>query len=219
MPNGISESFAGNPGWMPFWMVFASVTAGTLLGGLASCLAAYVFARRLSRIRVLDRFRQEIKETLSAYVDWLGAVAGEFSLWKIHLLPCFLPYSEKDQFELSRMRQLYVDRRNAAWMAKLEEDDLILGKFQAPIRELWSRQSELGDHFILAFKYLESDPPEAARAGEKLEAMAFEQSQAVSDFRYQLQYECLRGLATGYPPAAREPLRIPMPRNTVGASG
>src|SRR3954471_7839228 len=154
---------------------------GSLAGGLSSALAAYTFSQRLFKSKVLDHARKEIKIPLAAYIEWLTTVAGEFALWKMDLLPAYLSESPQDQFELNRMRKLFVDQRNALWINKLEEYDTILSKFNPAIKAMWFRQMELQECFSKVFKNLESDPPEAMKAGERIEELAFEQGQLVSD--------------------------------------
>lgn len=183
--------------------------AGSLIGGLASAFAAYVFARRLFKARVLDQARKDITVPLSAYMEWLTVVSGEFALWKTDLLPAYIADSAQDQFELNRMRKLFVDQRNALWLSKLEEYDTLLAKFNPAIKAMWMRQMELHEGFSKVFKSLEVDPPEAVKTGELIETLAFEQGQLVSDFLYHLQYECLRSVATSRP---RTPKNIIKPR-------
>jgi hypothetical protein len=183
--------------------------AGSLAGGLASAFATYIFARRLFKGKVLDQARKDISVPLSSYMEWLTVVSGEFALWKTDLLPAYIAESAQDQFELNRMRKLYVDQRNALWLTKLEEYDTLLAKFNPAIKAMWMRQMELHEGFSRVFKNLEADPPEAVKAGERLETLAFEQGQLVSDFLYHLQYECLRSVATAKP---RTPKNIIKPR-------
>jgi hypothetical protein len=182
---------------------------GSLIGGLAAAVTTYIFSQRLFKSKVLDNARKDIKGPLSAYMEWLTTVSGEFALWKTDLLPAYLPDSSQDQFELNRMRKLFVDQRNQLWLSKLEEYDTLLEKFNPAIKAMWFRQAELHEGFSMVFKSLESDPPEAVKAGERIESLAFEQGQLVSDFLYHLQYECLRSVATARP---RTPKNIVKPR-------
>jgi hypothetical protein len=182
---------------------------GSLIGGLAAAITAYLFSQRLFKSKVLDNARKDIKGPLSSYMEWLTTVSGEFALWKTDLIPAYIPDSAQDQFELNRMRKLFVDQRNQLWLSKLEEYDTLLEKFNPAIKEMWFRQLELHEGFSKVFKSLESDPPEAVKAGEKIESLAFEQGQLVSDFLYHLQYECLRSVATAKP---RMPKTIVKPR-------
>lgn len=182
---------------------------GSLIGGLAAVLFAYLFSRSLFKSKVLDNARKDIKGPMSGYIEWLNTVAGEFSLWKTDLLPAYIPDSSQDQFELNRMRKLFVDQRNQLWLSRLEEYDTLLEKFNPAIKVMWFRQMELHEAFTTVFKALESDPPEAVRTGERIEGLAFEQCQLVSDFLYHLQYECLRSVATARP---RTPKEIVKPR-------
>jgi hypothetical protein len=168
---------------------------GGLLAGFAAAVATYIFSRKLFKSKILDHARREIKEPLGAYMEWLTNVAGEFSLWKADLLPAFLSDSTRDIQELNRMRRLFVDQRNSLWLSKLEEYDTLLHKFNPVIRGMWFRQMEINECFNQVFRCLESDPPEALQAGEKIETLAFEQCQLTTDFLYQLQYECLRTVA------------------------
>ncbi|GEM_PF-3048896 len=190
--------------------------AGSLAGGLASALVAYVFARRLFKSRVLDQARKDITVPVSAYMEWLTVVSGEFALWKTDLLPAYIAESAQDQFELNRMRKLFVDQRNALWLSKLEEYDTLLAKFNSAIKAMWMRQMELHEGFSRVFKSLEDDPPDAVKAGERIETLAFEQGQLVSDFLYHLQYECLRSVATAKP---RTPKNLIKPRIIRTPSG
>ncbi|MDB5047786.1 MAG: hypothetical protein JWO30_857 [Fibrobacteres bacterium] len=189
---------------------------GSLIGGLAAVITSYVFSQRLFKSKVLDNARKDIKGTLSGYMEWLTTVAGEFALWKTDLLPAYVPDSSQDQFELNRMRKLFVDQRNQLWLSKLEEYDTLLEKFNPAIKAMWFRQMELHESFSKVFKSMESDPPEAVAAGEKIEGLAFEQGQLVSDFLYHLQYECLRSVATAKP---RTPKDIVKPRIIRTAMG
>jgi hypothetical protein len=189
---------------------------GSLIGGLAAALTAYLFSRRLFKSRVLDNARKDINGPLTAYMEWLTTVSGEFALWKTDLIPAYIPDSSQDQFELNRMRKLFVDQRNQLWLSKLEEYDTLLEKFNPAIKAMWFRQMELHEGFTAVFKLLESDPPEAVKAGERLEGLAFEQGQLVSDFLYHLQYECLRFVATARP---RMPKNIVKPRIVRTALG
>lgn len=183
--------------------------AGALVGGLTSAWAAYALALRMFRNQVLDQARKEIRGPMGLYLEWLTAVSADFALWKADLIPAYLPDSGKDQYELNRMRKLYVDPRNTLWLSRLEEYDAILPRFRQVIKELWIRQAALNRGFDTVFRNLETDPPEAMKAGEHLESMAFEQIQLVSDFLHQLQYECLRSIATRHP---RPPRDIVKPR-------
>jgi hypothetical protein len=189
---------------------------GSLIGGLAAAVTTYLFSQRLFKSKVLDNARKDIKGPLSAYMEWLTTVSGEFALWKTDLLPAYLPDSSQDQFELNRMRKLFVDQRNQLWLSKLEEYDTLLEKFNPAIKAMWFRQMELHEGFSMVFKSLESDPPEAVKAGERIESLAFEQGQLVSDFLYHLQYECLRSVATARP---RTPKNIVKPRIVRTALG
>jgi hypothetical protein len=146
-----------------------------------------------------DQARKEITIPLSAYREWLTTVTGEFSLWNTDLLPAFISDSSQDQFELNRMRKLYVDSRNSVWLSKLEEYDTMLAKFNPSIKAMWMQQQEINDRFSQVLSNLEKDPPESVKAGKRLETFAFEQGQLVSDFLYHLQYECLRSVATAKP--------------------
>lgn len=189
---------------------------GSLIGGLASAWAAYTFAQRMFRNKVLDHARKEIKAPLGAYMEWLTTVSGEFALWKTELLPSFLADSGQDQFELNRMRKLFVDQRNALWLARLEEYDAILPSFSPAIKSMWIRQTEISESFDQIFRTLESDPPEAVRAGERIETLAFEQGQLVSDFLYQVQYECLRSVAKRKPRTPRDLVKPRIIRTSFG---
>lgn len=182
---------------------------GGLCGGIGGALLAYAFSRRLFKSGILRDALRDIRGPVAAYQEWLKAVAGEFSIWKTDLLPAFLPDSPRDQFEVNRMRRLFVDLRGQGWLDKLEEYDTVLAKFQPAVRAIGMRQAALQDAFAEAFKNLETDPPEAARAGERIEILAFEQMQLVSDLLYHLQYECLRPVATARP---RAPASFAKPR-------
>ncbi len=208
MPGDWSNEFLGTA-------LFGGLV-GSLMGGMAAAVTTYLFSRKLFKSKVLDNARKDIKIPLSAYMEWLTTVAGEFALWKTDLIPAYIPDSAQDQFELNRMRKLFVDQRNQFWLAKLEEYDTLLEKFNPAIKEMWFRQMELQDGFSRVFKTLESDPPEAVKAGERIETLAFEQGQLVSDFLYHLQYECLRSIATARP---RTPKNIIKPRIVRTAMG
>lgn len=153
---------------------------------------------------------------LSGYMEWLTTVSGEFALWKTDLLSAYIPDSSQDQFELNRMRKLFVDQRNQFWLSKLEEYDTLLEKFNPAIKAMWFRQMELHQTFSKVFKSLESDPPEAVNAGERIEALAFEQGQLVTDFLYHLQYECLRSVATAKPRAPKNIIKPRIVRTAMG---
>ena len=189
---------------------------GGLLAGLGSICAAYLFARKLFRSKILDLARREIKEPLAEYMEWLTAVAGEFSLWRTDLLPAFLADSTKDLSELNRMRKLFVDRRNSQWLTKLEEYDTILHKFNPVIKAMWFRQADIGEGFHTVFRSLEADPSEAVKAGDRIEALAFEQLQLLSDFLYQLQYECLRSVAASKPRVPKDLIKPRIVRTSFG---
>ena len=137
---------------------------GSLIGGLAAALTTYLFSRKLFKSKVLDNARKDIKVSLSSYMEWLTTVSGEFALWKTDLIPAYIPDSDQDQFELNRMRRLFVDQRNQLWLAKLEEYDTLLEKFNPAIKAMWFRQMELHEGFSRVFKALESDPPEAVKS-------------------------------------------------------
>lgn len=200
-----------------FWATaFVGGVFGSLIGGLAAAALAYFFSRRLFKARVLDEARKDIKGPLSAYNEWLTTVAGEFALWKTDLLPAYIPDSSQDQFELNRMRKLFVDQRNQLWLSKLEEYDTLLEKFNPAIKAMWFRQMELHEAFSKVFRSLESDPPEAVRTGERIETLAFEQCQLVSDFLYHLQYEALRSVATARPRAPKEIVKPRIVRTGFG---
>jgi hypothetical protein len=203
-------NFLGDSGERVF-LVSAGVGAlvGTLIGGMAATLTGYVFARKLFKSKILDQARKDITVPMSAYMDWLTTVSGEFALWKTDLLPAYLTESSQDQFELNRMRKLFVDQRNSLWLSKLEEYDTLLAKFNPAIKAMWLRQMEIHEGFSQVFKSLEPDPPEAVKAGESVETLAFEQGQLVSDVLYHLQYECLRSVASAKP---RTPKNIIKPR-------
>jgi hypothetical protein len=194
----------------------ASALMGGLFGGTFGALLAYHFSRRLFRSQVMRAALEDIRGPLSAYAEWLATVSGEFSLWKGDLLPAFLPDSERDQFELNRMRKLFVDQRSQRWSDKLEEYDTLLARFGAAAGALRVRQAGLHQAFADAFKNLEADPPEAARIGGRIESLAFEQMQLVSDFLYHLQYECLRPIADARP---RAPRHVSKPRIVRTAFG
>lgn len=189
---------------------------GSLVGGLFTVLIAHRFGRRLFRHRVLDRARRDIRGPMDNYQQWLAAVSGEFSLWRTSLLPAYVPDLPEDEFELNRMRKLFVDERNALWLAKLEEYGTLLRKFTPAVKALWTRQSELNAGFDEVFRLIESDPPEAARMGESLGELAFEQSQLVSDFLYQLQVECLRSVAAGKPRPPKDLIKPRIIRTAFG---
>jgi hypothetical protein len=189
---------------------------GSLLGGLAAAVTSYLFSRRLFKSKVLDSARKDIKISLSAYAEWLTTVSGEFGLWQTDLLGAFLPDSSQDQFELNRMRKLFVDQRNQLWLSKLEEYDTLLEKFNPAIKTMWFRQMEIQEAFSEVFTSMEADPPAAVAAGGKIEGLAFEQSQLVSDFLYHLQYECLRSVATTKPRIPKDVIKPRIVRTALG---
>lgn len=189
---------------------------GALVGGIATAWTAHAFARRMFRNQVLDHARKEIKGPLGAYAEWLTAVSGEFALWKSDLLPSYLPGSGQDQVELNRMRKLFVDQRNVQWINRLEEYDAILPAFAPAIRELWVRQTGIAQDFDAVFRNLEANPPQAVKAGERIETLAFEQSQLVSDLLHQIQYECLRAVAKRKPKAPRDLVKPRIVRTGLG---
>jgi hypothetical protein len=189
---------------------------GSLVGGLFSAWAAYVFGRRLFRHRILDHAREDIRRPMDGYMQWLTAVSGEFSLWRTSLLPSYIPDSPEDEFQLNRMRKLFVDQRNSLWFSKLEEYDTLLAKFQPAVKAMWDRQADLNAGFDRVFGLIESDPPEAVRMGESLGELAFEQSQLASDFLYQLQYECMRSVASRKPRPPKDLLKPRIIRTAFG---
>lgn len=189
---------------------------GGMSGGLGGAALAYFFSRRLFRSQVMREALQEIREPMSSYMDWLETVSGEFSLWKADLLPAFVPDSPQDQFELNRMRKLFVDRRSQRWLDVLEAYDTLLARFTPAVNAIWSRQAELHEAFSRIFKNLESDPPEAARGGQLIENLAFEQNQLVSDFLYHLQYECLKPAASARPRKPKAPIKARIVRTAWG---
>jgi hypothetical protein len=195
---------------------FLGALAGCLAGGLATAWGAHALARRMFRNHVLDHARKELKGPLADYSEWLASVHGSFAMWKLDLLPAYLPDSGQDQFELNRMRRLFVDQRNALWIDRLEEYDAILPNLAPAVKDLWMRQGGIAECFDAVFRHIESDPPEAAKAGERLEALAFEQGQLVSDLIYHLQYECLRDIAARKP---RVPGDLVKPRLIRTGSG
>ncbi len=216
---GIPQTFALFSGTMQSVFLAAALIGaliGSLIGGLAAVGTAYLFSRRLFKSKVLDNARKDIKVPMSAYIEWLTTVSGEFALWKTDLLPAYIPDSSQDQFELNRMRKLFVDQRNQLWLSKLEEYDTLLEKFNPAIKAMWFRQMELQEAFTQVFKSMESDPPEAVIAGGKIEGLAFEQSQLVSDFLYHLQYECLRSVATAKPRAPKGIIKPRIVRTALG---
>jgi hypothetical protein len=216
---GFPQPYGFPPGsWESvFWIAaLAGGLIGSLIGGLAAAIASYVFSQRLFKSKVLDNARKDIKGPLSAYMEWLTTVSGEFALWKTDLIPAYVPDSSQDQFELNRMRKLFVDQRNQLWLSKLEEYDTLLEKFNPAIKEMWFRQMELHEAFSRVFKSMESDPPEALAAGERIETLAFEQGQLVSDFLYHLQYECLRSVATSRPRAPKQVVKPRIVRTLMG---
>lgn len=194
----------------------AAALIGGLSGGLAASLASHALARRLFKFKVLHNARKEINGAVSAYLEWLSSVSGAFAFWKTDLLPAYVPDSPQDEFELNRMRVLFVDQRGQFWLSKLEEYDAILGKFSQAIKALWTRQMEIQHGFADVFKCMESDPPMAVKAGERIENLAFEQIQLLTDFMYHLQFECLRSVAGGRP---RAPVDITRPRIVRTALG
>ena len=183
--------------------------AGGLAGGVAAALCAYGFSRRLFKSGVMREILGDVKPALSDYMEWLATVSGEFSLWKADLLPAFVPDSPRDQFELNRMRQLFVDQRHQRWLDQLEAYDTVLAKFTPAIKAIWLRQAGLMETFARVFRDLEADPPEAAQAGGLIENLAFEQNLLVSDLLYHWQYECLRPVASARP---RSPKAVLKPR-------
>lgn len=189
---------------------------GGMSGGLGGAALAYFFSRRLFRSQVMREALQEIRGPMSSYMDWLETVSGEFSLWKADLLPAFVPDSPQDQFELNRMRKLFVDRRSQRWLDVLEAYDTLLARFTPAVNAIWSRQAELHEAFSRIFKNLESDPPEAARGGQLIENLAFEQNQLVSDFLYHLQYECLKPVASARPRKPKAPIKARIVRTAWG---
>ena len=189
---------------------------GSLIGGFAAAVFTYAFSQKLFKSKVLDNARKDIKGPLGAYIEWLTTVSGEFALWKTDLLPAYIADSSQDQFELNRMRKLFVDQRNQLWLSKLEEYDTLLEKFNPAIKAMWFRQMELHEAFSKVFKTLESDPPDAVKTGERIESLAFEQSQLVSDFLYHLQYECLRSVATARPRMPKEIIKPRIVRTALG---
>lgn len=189
---------------------------GGLMGGLVASLASYFFSRRLFQAKVLDNARKDIKSPMNAYMEWLTTISGEFAIWKTDLLPAYIPDSPQDQFELNRMRKLYVDQRNQLWLSKLEEYDTVLGKFNPAIKAMWMRQMEIQNGFTEVFKSMETDPPEAVKIGERIENLAFEQAQLVSDFLYHLQYECLRSVATSRPRDPKDLIKTRIVRTGLG---
>jgi hypothetical protein len=189
---------------------------GCLVGGLATTLITYFFAHRLFKSKVLNQARKDISGPLSAYMEWLTTVSGEFALWKSDLLPAYISESTHDQFELNRMRKLFVDQRNSLWISKLEEYDTLLAKFNPAIKAMWIRQMELHESFTMVFENLDQNPDTAVSIGSRIETLAFEQGQLVSDFLYHLQYECLHSVATAKPRNPKSIIKPRIIRTTLG---
>lgn len=213
--HALSAAFANSSDAF-FLSALAGALTGVIVGGTVTAWASYVLARRMFRNQVLDHARKELKAPLGAYMDWLTTVSGEFAIWKTDLLPSYIADSNQDTFQLNRMRKLFVDPRNSQWLARLEEYDAILPKFTGAIKAMWMRQSEISEHFNRVFASLESDPPDAVNAGERIESLAFEQGQLVSDFLYQLQYECLRSVASRKPKSPRDLVKPRIVRTSWG---
>lgn len=182
---------------------------GGVIAGIMTLAVSWRLAKRLHKMRVLDHARRELKAPLTAYIEWLHAVSSEFSQWRVDLIPHYRANHAKDQEQLNRMRALFVDVRNVSWFERLEEYDTLLGLFQKAIKAMWFRQTEIGMTFASVLENIESNPEETLLKAEKLETIAFEQSQLVSDFIYHLQYECLKSIATQKP---RRPRDIRKPR-------
>jgi hypothetical protein len=202
-------------GYMAGFFLAAALSGG-LAAGLAASVASHVFASRLFRWKVLDHARKDIQGAVSAYMEWLATVSGAFAFWKTDLLPAFVPDSTQDQFELNRMRVLFVDQRGQNWLSKLEEYDALLGKFTPAIKAIWLRQMEIQHGFAKVFKCMESDPPLAVKTGERIENLAFDQVQLLADFLYHLQFECLRSVSRRRPRPPRDFARPRIIRTGLG---
>lgn len=196
--------FLDFPGGSMEGAFLAAALTGGMAGGLAASAASHFLAKRLFRCKVLDHARKDIKVSISAYMEWLATVSGSFAFWKTDLQPAYVPDSAQDQFELNRMRVLFVDQRGQLWLSKLEEYDALLGKFAHAVKDLWMRQVEIQHGFADVFRFMESDPPLAVQAGERIQNIAFDQVQLLADFLYLLQFECLRSVAGGKPRAPRD---------------
>jgi hypothetical protein len=168
---------------------------GILITGALFALIVHLYSMRMFRWRILDEVRRELRDPLTAYVDWLHAVSAEFSIWKAGLLPGFAAHNAHDQYELNRLRRLFVDPRGQSWFSRLEEYEPVLGRFRKSAKDLWLRQAQIHEQFQRIFHLLDQNPRAASEAGHWLENLAFEQSQSVSQFVYHMQYECLKSVA------------------------
>jgi hypothetical protein len=178
------------------WIGFSwGLALGGMVTGLLSLLAFWLLAKRLQRLRILDHTRLELKGPVIDYIDWLHAISGEFPQWRRDLIPGFQMQSGRDQFELNRMRKLFVDPRSSTWFARLEEYELLLAKFGEVIQKMWRHQAEIGERFHRVLSQVESHSAAASKAAEELEELAFEQSQLAHEFMDHLQYECLKPFA------------------------
>jgi hypothetical protein len=172
---------------------------GGFVTGCICLIGVWLMSKKLHRMRVLDHVRRELKGPVIEYIDWLHTIAGEFPNWRRDLISGFRPQSAQDQFELNRMRKLFVDPRSTLWFARLEEYESLLGKFSRVIQGIWLRQAEIGECFHRILSGIESNTALANQAANKIEKLAFEQAQLASDFIDHLQYECLKSVM-GRPP-------------------
>jgi|GEM_PF-5290416 len=179
------------------WPYFAGAVSGGLLSGALSLLGVWWMSKRLHRMRVLDHARRELKGPVGDYIEWLHALGAEFPAWRKGLIPSFQPGNNRDEYEINRMRKLFVDARSSAWFGKLEEYDFLLGKFSPVINAMWARQAEIGERFHRVLSRIGQWPQLSIEAAEQLEGFAFEQAQLASVFIGQVQSECLKSVVGG----------------------
>lgn len=195
---------------------FIGAAIGSAFTGILGLSGVWIMSKRLHRMRVLDHARRDLKGPVAEYIDWLHALGGEFPLWRQDLLPVFRADSPRDQFELNRMRKLFVDPRSSTWFARLEEYEGLLGKFSQVIQAIWHRQAEIGERFHRVLSRIGDQPAMALNAAEQIEALAFEQAQLASDFMDHLQYECLKSVIGRGPRSGIGPRKVKIVRTALG---
>ncbi len=209
------------PAWL--WMPsshpmagFIGAVLGSALTGAIGLTGVWIMSKRLHRMRVLEYARRDLKGPVAEYIDWLHTLGGEFPLWRQDLLPVYRSDSARDQFELNRMRKLFVDPRSSTWFARLEEYEGLFGKFSRVIQAIWHRQAEIGERFHRVLSRISDQPALALNAAEQIEVLAFEQAQLVSDFMEHLQFECLKSVVGQRPGRSIGPRKVKIVRTVLG---
>ncbi len=184
--------------------LISGLFCGVLLAGAVFAATSHFYSLRIFRWQILDEIRRELRNPMAAYVEWLHAVSAEFSVWKNDFLPHFMPENARDRYELNRLRSLYVDPRGQLWSHRLEEYAPVLQKFQRELAKLKIRQTQIHGDFYAVFQFLDQHPPMAVEPAQRLENLAFEQSQLVGEFMHRLQHDFLTAISAPHPHATKK---------------